>query len=547
MDNALNALNDTAVTQPVADSDSLPEQGKVSPVADERDRINFIWDVGEHPGVQTEKLCQLLAETGEIFRAQDGCIMLLKPGEPPRVIDDAVKLEGFIRGKLSVKVIHNGKMKGCSIPAKDLTIFLKTPSLQELLPVVDLITDVVTYGEDWEITKPGYNDGGEGGRYFYTGDPINPAKEPKCIREFLSALCFKDKRADAANTVALALTVLLRHKFQGCKPFAAVMANRSHAGKDTVLDFSAGRTRHVEISWGKADWAVQNEAVAALVDPCVGFITLGNIRAGNGIIESAFIERIVTSPDAVMQSSKRRGDGFHRKGDFVVGCSANQGRFSTDLMNRSLPIALELNGDLEKRNQPLGDLRHEYLPAHRDEIEAELCGMIEKWKAEGNPLDEKVSHPMKEWARTIGGILKANGFEGFLSNWSLERSVQDRTTEALGILAHAIQPVQEEQGEKGWLRINQIADVALKEGVVEDLIGSKQGMNAAAIHRKLGIVLSGQKGNTVVFANDDGEFDQYKIDRMRRRVNGANPATCYKFDPVKISDSVQEGGDDNER
>ena len=86
-------------------------------------------------------------------------------------------------------------------------------------------------------------------------------------------------------------------------------------------------------------------------------------------------------------------------------------------MNRALPIHLAPTGDVADRTSPLGNPKLEFLPAHREQIEAELRGMIGMWKEKEMPLDNKVRHPFSEWARTIGGILKASGFEHFLANF----------------------------------------------------------------------------------------------------------------------------------
>jgi hypothetical protein len=56
---------------------------------------------------------------------------------------------------------------------------------------------------------------------------------------------------------------------------------------------------------------------------------------------------------------------------------------------------LEAKGDLSERiaraKEVLGcDIKHEWLPAHREQIDAEMWGMIERWLTEGKPLDNKV-------------------------------------------------------------------------------------------------------------------------------------------------------------
>jgi len=486
----------------------------------------FEWNESDAPGPQTRRLCQRLAETGRLYHTRAGDIIRLEIGEPPRTITDAVDLEGFIREHFSVSVLKNAKVVGNSIPASDLKILLRSPKLQSYLPLVDRVTDTVTFNSNWELIRPGYNHGPDGERIFYTGSAVKPKREPAKIRAFLAVMAFKSQ-ADLANAVALALTVLLRFLWPGRKPFGAVTANKSHAGKDSVLDFATGRTKRVEISHHAKDWALQNEAVSAMADPNVGVLTIGNIRCTSGIIESAFIERIVTSPLALMQSSKRRGDGYERNGDFVTCATANLGRFSPDLANRSLPIHLEQVGDISNRVSAIGDPRNEFLPANRAEIEAELCGLIENWKDAGSPLDDSVKHTMREWARTLGGILKANGFEEFLGNWGLQRSVNDSEREALAIIAHS----ESLRDETSPLRVSDIVKAAVTEGVIGTLMDSQHRESERAMARQMGVLLTAHRDETLHLETDDG-VRAWVIRKERRNDKNGHLATVYRFETV---------------
>lgn len=482
----------------------------------------FFWETADYPGIPTRLLGKRLADTGELFLKPGTGILQLAVGAAARHITKSDQLEGFIRSRIPVIRLDNGTEVGVTVPATDLKIMLSSEELMSQLPVVDRVTSVATYTSDWVLTRPGYNDGPAGERCFYTGVAVEPKLTPMRIREFLSAMKFKSE-ADATNAVALALTCLLRFMWPGKKPFGAVTANKSHAGKDTVVDFAAGRAKRVEISWHFADWANQNEAVAALKDPEVGVLTLGNIRSGAGVIESAFIERTVTSPDVLCQSSKMGGAGFKRDGDFVVAATANNGRFSPDLANRALPIHLEVIGDIAKRDLSIGNPRHEFLPKYQEEIEAELCGLVEKWKSAGSPKDASVKHPMTEWARTIGGILKANGFVGFLGNWSFQRDANDVERESLAIIADALP-----HGE--WLRVAEIRRAAEDQGVVGSLMGKRHRESEKSIERQLGVLLSSHQDETLTLITDDS-VASYVISKARKNLEG-QLATAYKFEAV---------------
>ena len=60
--------------------------------------------------------------------------------------------------------------------------------------------------------------------------------------------------------------------------------------------------------------------------------------------------------------------------------------------------------------------------------------MVIRWKQAGMPLDESVRHPFTPWARTVGGILKVNGFSDFLTNYGQRKMLDDPLRQGLAIL-----------------------------------------------------------------------------------------------------------------
>lgn len=491
-------------------------------------KVAMEWNVDKPAGPQTHELCKVLAKTGKIYRDPQG-VLLTIDGESISKVMSPVSLEGFLRtNEIVVQVLNGGNPSGFCVPQADLKILIATLGLQRELPVIDAIINTVTYTASMQLTKPGYNDGGDGQRYYYVGKAVTPIRQPKRIKEFLGAMHFKTE-ADRTNALAAAITVKLRHMFPGGKPFICVTANRSHAGKDTVIDFAAGLTKKEEVAYEAADWPLQNNVTSILSDPFTGVVTVGNIRREGEIIESAFLERILTSKDPLLQSSKMRGNGVKRTADFVLCCSANQGKFSADLMNRSLLICLELVGDIEKRKSPLGDIdiRRQYLPEHAEEIDAELCGMIETWKEAGCPLDTNVRHPMSEWAKTVGGILKVNGFEHFLENWTVQKSSQDKLIEALAIVAHAAQ-----QEAYEWIRISTIVKIATDHGVLCDIIDKRHKGCHKAAEREMGKALKNYLSQNLHYVDEDGNVSTYVLQSFITRNGGGRntaPAKHYSF------------------
>src|SRR5262249_50240369 len=153
----------------------------------------------------------------------------------------------------------------------------------------------------------------------------------------------------------------------------------------------AGATPHVSISYQQTDWALERSFVGAVKQcPQSGVVVIENARLGKGKnIASGFLERLITDPQPLFFSTGS-GAPVRQPNHLVLAISTTHGSISEDLMNRGLPIHLNPVGNVADRESPIGNPKLEYLPANRTRIEAELHGMIEKWKEAGQPLDMKV-------------------------------------------------------------------------------------------------------------------------------------------------------------
>jgi hypothetical protein len=347
----------------------------------------------------------------------------------------------------------------------------------------------------------------------------------EAINAFLDVMGFASQ-SDRTNAVAGALTVMLRNHWPGGKPIVVATSTKSHGGKDTVLQFAAGATPRLSISYETTDWALQKAFVAAVKhNPETGVLVIENARLGRNDkhIRSAFLERFLHDPEPLLYSSGT-GEPVKRKNDLVLGISTNFGMVNEDLMNRALPIHLDPVGDVADRESPIGNPKLEYLPAHRARIEAELRGMIENWKEAGSPLDSSVRHPMTAWAATVGGILQANGFTDFLGNYSLRRTVDDPVRQGLGLLG-AVQPDQ-------WLRPDEWARVAISLGLVKQVIPEQDRETDKSRERGIGAVMSAHRGETLHTETDDSKLT-LRLEKARRRFEDGQPTTRYRFVTVQ--------------
>src|SRR5262249_15017973 len=158
--------------------------------------------------------------------------------------------------------------------------------------------------------------------------------------------------------------------------------------------------------------------------------------------------------------------------------------------NRAILIHLSPRGDIGTRESPIGNPKLEYLPVHRQQIEAELHGMVVRWKAAGMPRDMKARHPFTEWAQVIGGSLMVNCFRDFLGNHAGRRTVEEPVRKALGLMG-AFHP-----GE--WLTATGWLPVVAHLGLVGALIPAADRESAESRARGLGVVLSAHDQETFV-------------------------------------------------
>ena len=415
-----------------------------------------------------KELADRLRPSGDLFRNPfygSGLILALPDGGSRVVTKGADFWPIIVDHGISVRVVKNGKNKSREIPPAHLDTMLKTELFLRRFDPIDQITKVPLYLPDFTLTTHGYNPGGEGFRILYRGDTPRVSNSMDFITMFLKQMDFATD-ADRANAVAALLTVQLRNHWPGGKPIILATGTVSHSGKDTVLDFAAGLTPSVSIPYESTDWALQRQFVGAVkLVPDVGMIVAENARLGrrDRIIASAYLEMTATTPEPFLFSTGT-GAAIRIRNGLVLGISTNYGTVSEDILNRSLPIHLAPKGDIHIRHSEskIGNPRLEFLPNHKEDIAAEARGMIAKWVAAGRRPDDEVRHPFSEWARTVGGILKVNGFTGFLENYGKARITNDPIRESLGRLGASM--------PDKWLRPSQWVEQIKALGLAKTII-----------------------------------------------------------------------------
>jgi hypothetical protein len=490
----------------------------------------FEWDERRPLPENLADLGNHLAQSGDLFRNTgygEGLLLASPdPHIPSTKILDASTLDSIVTDRLRVRVVKDGKYKSSALPARVLKVALTSELfLQQFLPV-DRVDRRSSYLPDFTLTTPGYNDGGFGHHVLLYGSEAWIEYDLSSIPRFLDVMSFESE-ADRTNSVAAALTVMHRHSWPGGKPCLIVTSSKSHGGKETVITFAAGNTRQVSVSYERVDWALQKAIVESLKqEPDLALIDVENARleGDQKEIASAFLERLLTDREPSLYSPGT-GPPVRRANDFIVAISTNHGSVPDDLMNRGLPIHLNPVGDVAGRVSPIGNPKLEYLPAHRDRIEAELRGMVERWKREDCPLDGTVKHPFGLWAQTIGGILMVNRFTEFLANYGTRKTALDPVRQGLGLLGVA-RPNE-------WLRTWDWAAQVCSLGLLKALIQLNDRDTDKGRERGIGVTLSAHVDETFSVGTEDKRIVLQLKTARRRFETGGEPHTRYKFEVLK--------------
>jgi hypothetical protein len=487
----------------------------------------FVWKA--ELGVKTNyrRQGERLSHSEDLFRNKTdglGLIQLMHGGKT-RLISKGSELAPVIADRINMVITKDGKVTGEMPQSTHLNAMLRSEVFLSCFRPADEIARNPHYLDDFTLVKPGYHDGGSGRRILYVGQLPALSDSTVTIKAFLDVMDF-GTNADRTNAVAAAITTLLRHRWLGEKPLVLITATKSHAGKGTIAEFVRGSVGKAGILYESIDWPMLSQFQRQVkLDPDLGVINIDNVRldsaGGRGkFIRSAFVESFVTNAEVTL-ASPGAAEAVTLPNEYVVIINTNDGSLSQDILNRALPIHLAPKGGIHDRQSAIGNPKLEFLPKNRHRIDAELRGMIDRWRQAGCPLDENVKHSMSPWAKTIGGILKLNGFTDFLGNQQTRTASDDPLRRAIGILGaskpgRAFRPAD-------W------AQVVVQQGLAKTLIHANERDTQKGRERAIGVVLSPLIGETFEVATDTKHF-RLKLDGgVRRWVPGKNPHVRYQF------------------
>jgi len=487
----------------------------------------FVWKVERGAKKNYARLGERLACSEDLYRNRSeglGLIQVLANGKT-RLINKASELAPVLADRISMVVTKEGKVTSELPQATHLNAMVRSEVFLSCFRAVDEVVRTPYYLDDFSLVQPGYHDGGPGKRILYVGPVPEISDSLGTVTAFVDVMEFASN-ADRTNTIAAALTTLLRHHWLGEKPLYQITATKSHAGKGTVAEFARGSVVKADILYESIDWPMQSQFQRQVkLDPDLGVIIFDNVRidsaGGRGrFIRSAFIESFVTNAE-VMLASPGAGEAISLPNKYVVVINTNDGTLSQDILNRALPIHLAPKGSIFDRKSPIGNPKLEFLPHNRHRIETELRGMIERWRLAGCPLDETVKHSMTPWAKTIGGILKYNGFTDFLGNQQTRKAIDDPLRRALATLG-ATKPGKP-------LRPAEWAQAAVQQGLAKTLIPANERDTDRGRERAIGVLMKPLRGETFEVTTDTMRYTLKLEGGLRRWVQGKNPHVRYRF------------------
>jgi hypothetical protein len=144
---------------------------------------------------------------------------------------------------------------------------------------------------------------------------------------------------------------------------------------------------------------------------------------------------------------------------------------------------------------------------------------------------------MTPWARTIGGILKVNGFGNFLSNSGTRKSADDPVQEALAILGvAAIRIKDDELMPSKPLRPAEWAKFIVDQGLVKTLLPLNERDTVKARTRATGVLLSKHLDEEFRGRTDTTIYHFRLNGGCRRWIPKKNPHVRYVFEVLDAKD-----------
>lgn len=223
--------------------------------------------------------------------------------------------------------------------------------------------------------------------------------------------------ADQTHAVALLLLPFARRLIDGVTPLHLIEAPTQGSGKGLIariisLVFS-GREPDTTVL-GHDEYSVQQKITAALRQ-APAMILLDNVK--DSIESSVFAAGLTADPYYEREMRTQNMIRLPNKATWMA--TANNPRLSLDIARRTARIRIAPTSDRPWQREGSAFKHHplpEWVLTNRQALIKACLVIIRNWIVMGRPPGTETLGSFENWARVMGGILQAAGFNSFLAN-----------------------------------------------------------------------------------------------------------------------------------
>lgn len=457
--------------------------------------------------------------------------LYVRGGDPVRVRYDesgALTVQEMTVDTVQYELTHaadywrsQGKEPKLVFPPKDVCRYVLSAS-QWSFPRLEGITNIPVFRPDGSILSERGYDGPTGLIYdppagFEVEVPERPKKTDvktalKLINGLVGDFPYAD-RASLANTLALALTPVMREVIAGPVPMAAIDKPTPGTGATLLVESLALATSGSEPGALGAtdDDNEMRKAITAKMRTGERWLFLDNV---NIELKSAALARALTATvweDRILGVSKTLRVLVKN----VWVCTANNLQLSLEIARRSFWVRLDAEVAEPWKRDPKQfthpDLRA-WVRENRSEILSALLTIGRYWFVKGQkvPDDIPVIGSFEAWSKVLGGVLAAAGVEGFLEN---AQALYERSIEEVGLWTAFFEVWLERYGSEG-VTAQKVADDLQDVGsaTFREVLPDEFSLMDDNLSRKLGRAFGKREG---IRYGDQGLYIARVGDRQR--------------------------------
>ena len=332
-------------------------------------------------------------------------------------------------------------------------IILEASVHDRRIKTVDMLTNYPVYNRTWELAKAGLDHG-----VFYDEPEelkdVKPNFEMDPIFDILVDFPFHEKE-DKINFISLLLTPLIRPAIVGNVPMFLIKASLARTGKTKLAEEVVGGIYQGSHTPAMQLTGSEDERDKRILSLLLGGDTIVHIDNVSAYLDSPSLASLVTAKKyrgRLLGSSKVVDINVN----FTIIATGNNPQATNEIVKRCIPITLQPETDHPELRS---DFAHpdifQYILDRRHEIYCSMIGMVERWKKEGRKAGKARMGGFEAWVSVMGGILEANGFKKWLSNWKA--------------FVHASDPEGEDLRDFAKIWFNEYHDMAVQSNQLYDI------------------------------------------------------------------------------